>query len=214
MLPSVLTAKIQSYQLHSDFGVLRVKKAAWRDVGGMLACEQAILPAIDEKQHGGSHYAEKPQLLRSAFCILPGCRNRSAISGNARWDRRKYRTETSTRKTSAALLHPRVISDPEKIYRGLRSQHTLLRVPNKIESTDLDATRQCYRAMRKTEVAADQRPLRLCSYVFCFTAKQMPPNSKFAPQRRLPALHDVPRRSAHSDTVSWYRTASGHPPHR
>lgn len=144
MLPSVLTAKIQSYQSHSDFGVLRVKKAAWRDVGGMLACEQAILPAIDEKQHGGSHYAEKPQLLRSAFCILSGCRNCSAISGNARWNRGKYRTETSARKTSAALLHPRGISDPEKIYRGLRSQHTLLRVPNKIESTDLGATRQRY----------------------------------------------------------------------
>ena len=141
----------------------------------MLACKQAILPAIDEKQHGGSHYAEKPQLLRSAFCILPGCRNRSTISGNARWDRRKYRTETSTRKTSAALLHPRIISDPEKIYRGLRSQHTLLRVPNKIESTDLDATRQCYRAMRKTEVAADLRPLRLCSYVFALLQSRCRP---------------------------------------
>ena len=147
-----------------------------KPLGGTLACKQEILPAIDEKQHGGSHYAEKPQLLRSAFCILPGCRNRSAISGNARWNRRKHRAETSTRKTSVALLHPWGISDPEKIYRGLRSQHTLLCVPHETESTNLDATRQCYR-VKKNRSGRRSATASVVQLFFCFTAKRMPPNS-------------------------------------
>lgn len=87
------------------------------------------------------------------FGILSGCRNRSAISGNARWNRRKYRSETSARKTSATLLHPRVISDPEKIHRGLRSKHTLLCVPHETESTDLGGELQ----MTHTIAIANQK---------------------------------------------------------